>query len=45
MDRNGLTTLILIIFGLFIIYIIMRGRSGRMKKRMDERKHFRVRRE
>ncbi len=45
MNSNGFTALIAIILILLIIYMIMRARSSRIKKRMDESGHFRRRRE
>lgn len=44
MSKSPFISLIVIIFLLFLVYIILRGRSASMKKRMDDRKHFRRRR-
>jgi len=44
MSNGGFITLIAIIFVLFLIYIIMRGKSASMKRKMDDRSRFRRRR-
>ena len=44
MTNGGFITLIAIIFVLFLIYIIMRGKSASMKRKMDDRSRFRRRR-
>ncbi|MEZ5018716.1 MAG: hypothetical protein R2756_01080 [Bacteroidales bacterium] len=44
MSNGGFITLIAIIFVLFLIYIIMRGKSASMKRKMDDRNRFRRRR-
>jgi len=44
MSNGGFITLIAIIFVLFLIYIIMRGKSASMKRKMDARNRFRRRR-
>ncbi|HOO67025.1 MAG TPA: hypothetical protein PLK17_11290 [Bacteroidales bacterium] len=41
MTSNGIITLIIIIFVLLLIYIIMKGISARMKKKMDNKRRFR----
>ncbi len=41
MTSNGIFTLITIIFVLLLIYIIMKGISARMKKKMDHNRRFR----
>jgi hypothetical protein len=43
MNKSGFIVLIAVIFILFLLYVIMRGRSASMKKRMDDRRHFRRR--
>gem|GEM_PF-1026721 len=43
-SKSPFISLIVIIFVLFLLYIILRGRSASMKKRVDDRKHFRHRR-
>jgi len=43
--KSPFISLIVIIFLLFLVYIIMRGRSASMKRRMDDHKHFRRPRE
>ncbi|HNT92738.1 MAG TPA: hypothetical protein PKJ71_03425 [Bacteroidales bacterium] len=44
MSNGGFITLIAIIFVLFLIYIIMRGKSASMKRKMDDHSRFRRRR-
>ncbi|MDM8001454.1 MAG: hypothetical protein QUS66_00890 [Bacteroidota bacterium] len=43
-SKSPFISLIAIIFILFLVYIILRGRSASMKKKMDDHRHFRRRR-
>ena len=45
MNINSFVLLLGIIFVLFIIYLLMKGRSAGMKRRMDDNRRFRRRKE
>ncbi len=40
MIQGNLRTLIIVVLVLFAVYIIMKGRNQRIKKRMDENNRF-----
>jgi preprotein translocase subunit YajC len=40
MEQGNLRTIIIVVLVLFAFYIIMKGRSQRMKKRMEDHRRF-----
>jgi hypothetical protein len=43
MDQGNLRAIIIVVLVLFALYIIMKARSQRMKKRMEDNRRFRRR--
>lgn len=40
MEKRSLTTLIVIILILFLVYLVMKSRTAKIKKRMDDERRF-----
>lgn len=39
-EKRSLTTLIVIILILFLVYLVMKSRTAKIKKRMDDERRF-----
>ena len=40
MEKGSFTTLIIIILVLFLVYLLMKSRTAKIKKRMDDERRF-----